>query len=77
MRVVYDRCAGLDVHKKSATARRLVPDGTVAGRRTKGEFEAVVVTAKRVNSLAIRSICSLSPLRPEFYAYFHEEEANR
>jgi len=27
MRVVHERCAGLDVHKKSVTACRIVPDG--------------------------------------------------
>jgi len=28
MQVVYERCAGLDVHKKSVVACRIVPDGT-------------------------------------------------
>jgi transposase len=27
MQVVYERCAGLDVHKKSVTACRVIPDG--------------------------------------------------
>ena len=31
MRIVYERCAGLDVHKKTVVACRVVPDGKVLG----------------------------------------------
>jgi hypothetical protein len=37
MDVVFFRCAGLDVHKKSITACRIVPDPT--GQETEGVAE--------------------------------------
>ena len=38
MEVVYERCAGLDVHKKSVTACRIVPAGGRSWRKEKRRF---------------------------------------
>ena len=38
MEVVYERCAGLDVHKKSVTACRIVPAGGRGWRKEKRRF---------------------------------------
>jgi len=40
MDVVFTRCAGLDVHKKSITACRIVPDPAISG----GLLSAVIST---------------------------------
>lgn len=43
MRVVHERCAGLDVHKKSVVACRIVPDG-------KGAWQSEIRTFKTMTS---------------------------
>lgn len=43
MRVVHERCAGLDVHKKSVVACRIVPDG-------KGDWQSEIRTFKTMTS---------------------------
>jgi transposase len=42
MRIVYERCAGLDVHKKTVVACRILPDGQGGWRREVRTFDTMI-----------------------------------